>query len=94
MSTPTPLEMVFYHAREVWWEDADLNTALYELNRALESPWPGDLPRAINELLHVVEAYQSVVHTLLEDIDGAGKEPEEESPISTNIESQITNSVS
>jgi hypothetical protein len=88
MSTPTPLEKVFYHAREVWWVDADLNTALYELNRALESPWPGDLPRAINELLPVVESYQSVVHTLLEDIDETGKEPEEESPISTNKDTQ------
>jgi hypothetical protein len=78
--------MLHYSLNVLRDEDIDLGEALHQLNRALTSEWPGDLEKAVRELLPKVEFYRSTARCLIEDIEKAqaGEELESKSRISTN----------
>jgi hypothetical protein len=84
MSIP-PLHMVYWDLDHLRSEEADLNAALFELNRALQSPWSDDLPRAVRELLPVLESYRGLVGTIARNLQEAAKEPEEKSEPEINL---------
>jgi hypothetical protein len=70
--------MLHYHLSVLRDEDIDLGEAIYQLNRALTSEWPGDLEKAVRELLPELQFYRSTARHLIEDIEKAwaGEEAE------------------
>jgi hypothetical protein len=86
MSIIPPLHAAYYYLDHLRSEEADLNASLYELNRALQSPWPDDLPRTVHELLPILNSYIGLVRTIARNLEEAAKEPEE---ADSQLEKQI-----
>ena len=80
MSTPTPLEMAYYYSDLVGSEESDLNASLYELDRALVSRWPDDLPRAVRELQPILNSYIGLTRSLVRNLNEAAQESEKSHP--------------
>ena len=59
-------EMASYHEAKVYVLDGELKGTIFELNRAMKSPWPEDLVPAVRGLLEVLREYRSAVKSLLE----------------------------
>jgi hypothetical protein len=50
MSNPIA-NRIYYYTRKLRVENMKLDEAIFELNRAINSPWPEDLPPALREVL-------------------------------------------
>ena len=68
---PTALEMAYYYAGQLDGEEDDLSAALLELNRALQSRWPDDLPQAIRQLLPVLKSYRGLAGSMVRNLEEA-----------------------
>ena len=71
--------MLHYYLTMLKDEDMDLGEAIYQLKRSLTSEWPDDLPRAVRDLLPIVEFYRSTARQLIEAIEKARAGQESES---------------
>jgi hypothetical protein len=79
-------DMVHYYLNKLRDEDIDLGEAIYQLNLSLTSQWPDDLPRAVRELILIVESYRSTARRLIEDIEKAWREQASEEEQNSTLE--------